>query len=225
MNLRRLWVGLLVGLLGLGPTAFAELPPPEDFPGALVNYENPPKELKELNGILSQEAAFQARFLLSVYKLGIERPVNSEGRVVFDVDKGLLWQTLSPYKEALWVSQEGVFQLSSQGKERIGDDPGFYRKIQEFSQGSMAKLGSEAALYFGAKDDLWEIKVVPQSGVLAANVAEFRIRGSRGVIYWVRLALRDKTVMSIRLADFQRYKQSLGETEFFFLEPRRDFVP
>ena len=160
-----------------------------------------------------------------MYKLGIERPVNSEGRVVFDVEKGLLWQTLSPYKEALWVNQDGVFHLSSQGKERVGDDPGFYRKLQEFSQGSMAKLGSEAALYFGVKEELWEIKVVPQSGVLAANVAEFRIRGSRGVIYWVRLFLRDKTVMSIRLADFQRYKDSFGETEFFFLEPRRDFIP
>jgi len=204
---------------------FAELPLPVDIPAKVVDLGSLPKEMVELNELISSSVTFKARFIHSVYPQGSSVPQSTQGRLVFDSEYGLLWQVLNPYKEALWLSQDGIFRVSSSGKEKLIEDSGVFGKVREFIEGRYSDFSAEGPMYFGAVKDQWEIRVSPQVGVIAAKVSEIRIRGIRGLLSWVRIVQKDKTVSSIRLYDMQRYEQSLGESQFFFLEPQDDFLP
>ncbi|MDT8447409.1 MAG: hypothetical protein RRB13_11010 [bacterium] len=216
---------LLAGLLWFTPLAWAELPPPVDFEVKPITAGELPKELREVVGLMSPENAFRANFLMSTYSKGSTRPVNQKGRFTFDNAQGMLVQTIEPEKEALLISQEGVFSLDTQGKHHLAEDPGIFPKLREFFEGRFEQLASEAKLRFGTQDYQWELIIEPESGTLAGRVTQMRLRGERGALLWVRIAEKDLTVTSIRLYSFQRFKHPLGETEFFYLAPVQDFIP
>jgi len=198
---------------------------PVEIPTSPVDLEKLPPALVELNELMASSASFKARFIRSVYVKGSKTPVSTQGRLVFDTELGLLWQVLDPYKEALWLSRDGVFYLSSNGKEKIFEDPGVFGKVQEFVEGRYKDLAANGELSFGDLKGRWEMRMDPQSGTLAGRVVEIRLRGFRGLLSWVRIQEKDETVTSIRVYDLQRYEHSLGEPQFFYLEPREDFLP
>ena len=197
----------------------AALPEPTDYNSVLIDSGSLPEELVELNGFMAESLSFKAKFIRSNYVAGIDIPVSATGYLLYDATRGLLWQTVDPYREALWVSQDGVFKMDAKGKEKVAEDPGVYLKVQEFIEGQMSAFGADGQLYFGTKKDSWELRFLPQGGALAGQLSEIRIQGSRGVLWWIRIVQKSKTVISIRLYDFQRFKQAMGETEFFNLKP------
>lgn len=153
-------------------SVFAE-PPGELFTGKACNPAKNPALLKIYENF--NKATISADFIQKSFVKALNKELLCRGKMVFIPNKGIFWETTSPYKQSLYITKNGeIF-------EKDNPDP-----VEVFRYGSLMsemihsgteKLTESFELYFMENGKDWFLGLKPKKRAMNKFISNIIISG------------------------------------------------
>jgi outer membrane lipoprotein-sorting protein len=139
--------------------------------------------LTRVTAQLDKHAVVRAEFAQSKQIIGLKRPLQTSGQIVFAREHGVLWQIEQPYKVGYILSEDKVVEIAADGtrKERLARDlPGLAQVGRVFR----AMLGANTTAlreYFDIQTQgaagSWSLALTPRQAQMAQFIERLDING------------------------------------------------
>ncbi|MBN1799477.1 MAG: outer membrane lipoprotein carrier protein LolA [Spirochaetales bacterium] len=161
------------------------------FPGDAQNVFSYPltdssrPEVKAISARIASHKLIKASFTQTKKISRLSRTLNSTGKMIFVVDRGLLWEVISPFPSVTIITSDRLVQKSASGKISTlsaRDNDTFKRfssTIQAIFKGNLPELERDFEIYY-YKDtpSTWTIGLKPRDRTLRDIISSIEIHGA-----------------------------------------------
>lgn len=133
---------------------------------------------------IARNAVVEGTFTQTKHLQRLSKDFVSRGRFIFAVDKGILWEVLSPFPSTLVMTRDRLVQRTPQGGTSILDgsaNPVFRRfadTLHAVFSGNLQAIEEEFDLFFaGGRDLPWRLGLVPRDSTVRALMTSIEITG------------------------------------------------
>lgn len=132
---------------------------------------------------LDRHAVVRADFAQSKRISGLKRLLQTEGRLVFARDAGVLWQIERPYRIGYVLSENKVVEIGPDGSRKVrsaNDFPGMAQVARVFRAmlgGNTAALGEYFAIQARGDTSGWSLALAPRQAQMAQFIVGMEIVG------------------------------------------------
>lgn len=149
-------------------------PPVELFTAKACNPAEEPALIKMYEKF--NKATIAAEFIQKSFVKALNKELLCRGKLIFIPNKGILWETTSPYKQCLYITRNGeVF-------EKDNPDPvGVFRYgnlMGEMIHCGAEKLSEAFELYFWENGSNWFLGLKPKKRAMAKFISNIIITGN-----------------------------------------------
>lgn len=121
------------------------------------------------------EKAFSAQYVQTNYVKALSKELVSGGNFMFIPDKGIVWETVYPYKQNLFITKEGEV-LEKDNKNPVGVFS--YAKIMnEMIDSGLDKLSRVFEIFFLEKKSKWYLGLIPEKRAMSKFIKNIVING------------------------------------------------
>ncbi|WP_299493296.1 outer membrane lipoprotein carrier protein LolA [uncultured Shewanella sp.] len=121
----------------------------------------------------------------------LKKPLVSQGRFLFDKDKGLIWQQLRPFKSSLILKDKQLIQVNSQGQIQVqeaGNTPAasaleniMPSLLNALLTGDIKQLKQDFAISFLQQQQQWQLGLIPNDPLVANVLPKMIIKGQNQI--------------------------------------------
>lgn len=126
----------------------------------------------------SKEKVITADFTQKTFLKALNKELVSKGKLIFIQDKGVVWETDSPYQQSLFITNSGeVFE-----KDNSGGPIGVFRYaaiMTDMIDSDIDKLPDAFEVYFLESGTGWSLGLKPQKRVMAKFIKYVIITGDK----------------------------------------------
>ena len=153
---------------------------------------------------LSQHAAVRADFVQTRSNPALANPQESQGKLLFVLGHGMLWQTLQPFAESLVLTGSHTAQLNAQGRfERVRDARGV-SQVSQMLQSLLAGKSDQVLRAFAVKTsgtvERWTLVFTPRQARIAHVLGGITLTGDT-FLEGIRVDMHDGSSTDIRFSD------------------------
>jgi hypothetical protein len=141
--------------------------------------------LARVCGRISRDPVVAGGFTQVKHLKRLSKDFTSRGRFLFAVDKGILWEVLTPFASTTVITRERLVQRTPAGKTSTlegGANPVFRRfadTLQAVFSGKLEHIEGEFDLFFDPRGETsWRLGLVPRDPTLKGVIASMEISGS-----------------------------------------------
>jgi len=152
---------------------------------------------------LGRHAAVRADFTQTRSNPALDKPQVSEGRLLFVLGHGMLWQTVSPYQETLALTGSRTARIDTDGAARPVRSERGVSQVSQMLQGMLGGKVDEALRQFdvqasGTPAD-WTLHFVPRQERVARVLGSISLEGN-DYLQGITIAMQDGARTEIRFA-------------------------
>lgn len=149
-------------------------PPGELFTGKTCNPMEKPALIKMYENF--NRETISAEFIQKSFVKALNKELLCKGKMIFIPDKGIFWETTSPYNQSLYITKNGeVF-------EKDKPDPvGVFRYgniMSEMIHSGADKLSEAFELYFLENGSNWFMGLKPKKRAMSKFISKIIIEGN-----------------------------------------------
>jgi len=146
--------------------------------------------LKRIAAQIDQHAVIRAEFTQSKQMATLKRPLQSDGRIVFSRQFGVLWQIERPYRMSYVLGEDRIVEIAADGTRRergLAEVPGLvqigriFRALLGADTTVLGEIFEVSAKGNPANGGHWEIDLVPKQAQLAQFLKAIHLNGGRFV--------------------------------------------
>jgi Outer membrane lipoprotein carrier protein LolA len=133
---------------------------------------------------ISQETVVEGAFTQTKHLKRLSKDFVSRGRFIFAVDKGILWEVVTPFPSTTIITRARLVQRTPQGGTSVLDgsaNPVFRRfadTLQAVFSGNLKAIEEEFDLFFVDRgESTWRLGLIPKDNAMRAVVASMEIAG------------------------------------------------
>ena len=150
---------------------------------------------------LGRHAAVRADFTQTRSNPALDKPQASEGRLLFVLGHGMLWQTTAPYQETLAFTGSRSARIDADGNASALHGERGVSQVSQMLQGMLAgKLDAAQRQFTIAASGTpaqWTLRFVPKQARMAQVLTSITLSGG-GYLQGIAIAMQDGTRTDIR---------------------------
>jgi hypothetical protein len=189
---------LLSAALLLAAGTLAAEQPVFDFP--LTPAARP--ALVRICARIAQNHVVEGTFTQKKHVQRLSKDFVSQGRFIFAVDKGILWDVLTPFPSTTIMTRDRLVQRTPGGRTSVLDgaaNPVFRRfadTLQAVFSGDLKAIEEEFDLFFDDRQEVpWRLGLVPRDSVVRAVISSMEIAGD---VYVGELIVKEAGADTVR---------------------------
>lgn len=152
---------------------------------------------------LGRHAAVRADFTQTRSNPALEKPQVSEGRLLFVLGHGMLWQTVSPYQETIALTGSRSARIDADGNAHPMRGERGVSQVSQMLQGMLGGKLDEALRQFSVEASgtpaQWTLRFVPKQERVARVLGSITLRGD-DYLQGIDIAMQDGARTEIRFA-------------------------
>lgn len=152
---------------------------------------------------LGRHAAVRADFTQTRSNPALDKPQVSEGRLLFVLGHGMLWQTVSPYQETLALTGSRSARIDTDGNARPVRSERGVSQVSQMLQGMLGGKVDEALRQFDVEANgtpaRWTLHFVPRQERVARVLGSISREGN-DYLQGITIAMQDGARTEIRFA-------------------------
>lgn len=159
------------------------------------------KDLREICDKISQHSIARMDFAQSKFVQKLGRSFNASGILIFDQDKGMAWNTLTPSRSSTILLADRMVRIGSNGKRsevKVGNNDLFLRfsqAIQTVFAGDIESIKRLFKVSISWKQSVWSIGLEPLDKDVKSVIKHIQIVGTD---YIDHVVLTEETGDTIR---------------------------
>ena len=157
--------------------------------------------LKSVLAELGRHAAVRADFTQTRSNPALDKPQVSEGRLLFVLSRGMLWQTTAPYQETLALTGTRAARIDAEGNPHPMRGERGVSKVSQMLQGMLGGKLDEALRQFSVEaagtPAQWTLRFVPRQERVARVLGSITLQGD-DYLQGVTIAMQDGGNTEIR---------------------------
>lgn len=164
---------------------------PSDEPALIRLYE-----------IFSRDTALSAEFTQKTFVKALNKELVSKGRLIFVQDKGVMWETRSPFKQRLYITKDGeVYEKDKSSPVGVFRYAGL---LSEMINSGVDKISNAFDVYFSGNEKKWSVGLKPIKRVIGKYIKSIVITGDQnGKITEVSVMGNDIKITEINFQNHQ----------------------
>lgn len=160
--------------------------------------------LQQVLGELGQHPAVRADFTQTRTAPALDKPQVSSGRLLFVLGHGMLWQTLTPFRQTLALTGTRTASIDADGHARPMQGERGVSQVSQMLQGMLGGKVDAALRQFdvvasGAPED-WALRFTPKQARVARVLGAITLHGNQ-YLQAIDIDMQDGTRTQIRFAD------------------------
>ncbi|MBD8880172.1 outer membrane lipoprotein carrier protein LolA [Rhodanobacter sp. 7MK24] len=152
---------------------------------------------------LGRHAAVRADFTQTRSNPALDKPQVSEGRLLFVLGHGMLWQTVSPYQETLALTGSRTARIDADGTAQPMRSERGVSQVSQMLQGMLGGKMDEALRQFRVEANgtpaQWTLRFVPKQERVAHVLDSISLEGN-DYLQGITIAMQDGSRTEIRFA-------------------------
>lgn len=152
---------------------------------------------------LGKHAAVRADFVQTRENPALDKPQVSEGRLLFVLGHGMLWQTTSPYRETLALTGTRTARIDADGNAHAMHGDRGVSQVSQMLQGMLGGKPDEALRQFTVEASgtpaQWTLRFVPKQARVARVLGSITLTGN-DYLQGIAIAMQDGANTTIRFA-------------------------
>ncbi len=152
---------------------------------------------------LGKHAAVRADFTQTRENPALDKPQSSEGRLLFVLGHGMLWQTTAPYQETLALTGSRSARIDADGRVHPVRSERGVSQVSQMLQGMLGGKLDEALRQFNVEASgtpaQWTLRFVPRQERVARVLGSITLQGDN-YLQGIRIAMQDGARTDIRFA-------------------------
>lgn len=152
---------------------------------------------------LGRHAAVRADFTQTRSNPALDKPQVSQGRLLFVLGHGMLWQTVSPYQETLALTGNRTARIDADGNAHPMRGERGVSQVSQMLQGMLGGKVDEALRQFSVAASgtpaRWTLRFVPKQERVARVLGSISLEGDN-YLQGINIAMQDGTRTEIRFA-------------------------
>lgn len=149
---------------------------------ALAAHAQSPDLLREVLDELGGHAAVRAGFTQTRENPALAQPQTSNGKLLFVLGHGMLWQIEAPYKETLALTGERTARVDEDGRPQPARGDRGVAQVSQMLQGMLSGKPDEALRQFEVTAEgsraRWTLRFTPRQARMARVLRRIELRGS-----------------------------------------------
>lgn len=159
--------------------------------------------LRDVLAELGRHAAVRADFTQTRSNPALNKPQLSQGRLLFVLGHGMLWQTESPYQETLALTGSRTVRIDADGTARPMRGERGVSQVSQMLQGMLGGKLDEALRQFSVEASgtpaHWTLRFVPKQDRVARVLGSIELQGD-AYLQGITIAMQDGSRTEIRFA-------------------------
>lgn len=159
--------------------------------------------LNSIMSMLSQHASVRAAFTQTRSNPALTKPQQSQGKLLFVLGHGMLWQTTQPFVESLAFTGSQTSRLGPRGFMRVQDARGV-SQVSQMLQSLLAGKPDEVLRAFNVKAsgsvDQWTLLFTPKETRVARVLGGITLTGD-AFLEGIRIDMHDGSSTDIQFTD------------------------
>lgn len=152
---------------------------------------------------LGRHTAVRADFTQTRSNPALDKPQVSEGRLLFVLGHGMLWQTVSPYQETLALTGTRTARIDADGNAHPMRGDRGVSQVSQMLQGMLGGKMDEALRQFDVEASgtpaQWTLRFVPKQERVARVLGSISLEGN-DYLQGITIAMQDGARTEIRFA-------------------------
>lgn len=152
---------------------------------------------------LGRHTAVRADFTQTRSNPALDKPQLSQGRLLFVLGHGMLWQTVSPYQETLALTGSRTARIDTDGNAHPMRGERGVSQVSQMLQGMLGGKLDEALRQFNVAASgtpaHWTLRFVPKQARVAHVLGGITLQGD-DYLQGIDIAMQDGTRTEIRFA-------------------------
>ena len=152
---------------------------------------------------LGRHAAVRADFTQTRSNPALDKPQVSQGRLLFVLGHGMLWQTVSPYQETLALTGNRTARIDADGNTHPMRGERGVSQVSQMLQGMLGGKLDEAlrqfTVYASGTPARWTLRFVPKQERVARVLGSISLEGD-DYLQGITIAMQDGARTEIRFA-------------------------
>jgi len=150
---------------------------------------------------LGRHAAVRADFTQTRSNPALDKPQVSQGRLLFVLGRGMLWQTVSPYRETLALTGGRTARIDADGYAHPMRSERGISQVSQMLQGMLGGKVDEALRQFSVTASgtpaRWTLRFVPKQDRVARVLGNISLEGD-DYLQGITIAMQDGARTEIR---------------------------
>ena len=159
--------------------------------------------LQKVLAELGRHAAVRADFTQTRSNPALDKPQVSQGRLLFVLGHGMLWQTVSPYQETLALTGNRTARIDADGNAHPMRGERGVSQVSQMLQGMLGGKLDEALRQFTVEASgtpaRWTLRFVPKQERVARVLGSISLEGD-DYLQGITIAMQDGARTEIRFA-------------------------
>lgn len=152
---------------------------------------------------LGRHVAVRADFTQTRSNPALDKPQLSQGRLLFVLGHGMLWQTVSPYQETIALTGSRSARIDADGTAHPMRGERGVSQVSQMLQGMLGGKVDEALRQFSVEASgtpaQWTLRFVPKQARVARVLGNITLRGD-DYLQGITIAMQDGARTEIRFA-------------------------
>ncbi len=110
----------------------------------------------------------------------LKKPLSSQGKFLYEQNKGVLWKTETPIESAVLIKESQL--ITEQGGQAL--PPAFGGVFKSLLSGDVVRLNADFEVTGTEQKDAWEIRLIPKDEMMKKVIGEIRLRGDIEIRHW-----------------------------------------